>query len=82
MKYEYYLHRSGGVVFDHFGGIGRPFKVGFFSMLLAKLLGRAVTPCPPGCSERRVYIRAALMRGVHRRSIKMQKIKDGIWDEV
>lgn len=82
MKYDYYLHRSGGYAFDYFGGIGKPFKVSWFKALVAKLLKREVTPCPVGCSEHRVYVRAVLKRGISRRSYFMSQIKKGIYDRI
>ena len=82
MKYDYYLHRSGGKVFDYFGGIGRPYQVNVLWFYFMDRMGYKATRVVKGASIKRVYIRATLARGVNRNSFKMQKIKDGIYDEV
>ena len=80
MKYEYYMHRSGGLAFDHFGGIGRPFRVRRWWAYLMKRLGYCVTHVPVGSATRRIYVRAALLRGAHRHSHKVQRLKNGDLD--
>lgn len=77
MKYEYYLHRSGGILFDHFGGIGTPFKVSAIRGILSKWFGWCLTPARPGSSTKSVYTRAALVRGVGRHSHFMGEIRKG-----
>ena len=77
MKYEYYMHRSGGLAFDHFGGIGRPFPVRRWWACLMKFLGYSVTHCPVGSDTKRIYIRAALLQGAHRRSSKVAELRAG-----
>lgn len=80
--HDYYLHRSGGKVFDYFGGIGTPFRVSILRAAIAKALGYKVTRVVKGAPQRRVYIRATLNKGAHRTSYAMQKILDEIYDEV
>jgi len=79
-RYDYYLHRSGGVAFDYFGGIGTPFKVSFIRFYLYKLLGYRNTKVLRGASIRRVMIRANLERGAHRHSISMEEARKGLLD--
>lgn len=82
MRYDYYLHRSGGRVFDYFGGIGRPYRVNVLWWWVMKLAGYKATKVPVFAPIRRVYIRATLAQGAHRRSYKMEKILKEIYDEV
>ena len=84
MKYDYYLHKSGGYAFDYFGGIGRPYKVNIITVLLAKILKYEITPVPKGrpYNERSVYTRATLCRGISRRSYFMKRIREGIYDRI
>ena len=70
-RYDYYLHRSGGYAFDHFGGIGTPFQVSFLRFYLWKWMGYRATRVIKGASLRRVYIRATIKQGAHRHSMKM-----------
>lgn len=81
-RYDYYLHRSGGKVFDYFGGIGTPFRVSLLRWWLFKLTGYKATRVTRGADLRRVYIRATLAAGAHRNSYKMEKVLKGITDEV
>lgn len=80
-KYDYYLHRSGGRVFDSFGGIGRPYRVSWLWFKFAVLIGYRGTRVQKGASLTRVYIRAAL-KTAHRHSIRLQYMKLGRWDEI
>jgi hypothetical protein len=81
MKYDYYLHRSGGRVFDYWGGIGTPFRVSILRAYISKVLGYKMTRVCARVGVRRVYIRATLASGAHRNSYKMDKIKNGKYDE-
>lgn len=79
VRYDYYLHRSGGRVFDYFGGIGLPYKVGCIRAGVMKVLGYSVTRVPRRITSlQRIYLRAALTRGAHRRSFKVEQIRKGI----
>jgi hypothetical protein len=78
VKYDYYLHRSGGRVFDYFGGIGTPFRVSLLRALIFKLLGFRMTRVRKGRSLKSVIVRAALKQGAHRHSWQIENIvKDG-----
>ena len=76
MKRVYYMHRSGGKVFDYFGGIGTPFRVKAITGIVMKILGYKVTKAPAHYNETQVMVRAAMNSGAHRRSYKVQKIKE------
>lgn len=81
MKRSYYMHRSGGKVFDYFGGVGKPFKVRWITAMVMKVLGYKVTRAPAHYDEVQVMVRAALLGGAHRRSIKVQRIKERGYDK-
>jgi len=74
MKYDYYLHRSGGRVFDYFGGIGTPFKVGIIRFYLWKWMRFRATKIRKGSSLKRVMIRATLKQGSHRHSWNIENL--------
>ena len=69
-----YLHRSGGRVFDYFGGIGTPFRVSMIRFYLYKWFGFRATKVLKGVAIKRVYIRAILAQGAHRHSWKMEEV--------
>jgi len=81
MKRDYYMHRSGGYAFDHGGNIGTPFKVSMLRACINDLCGYCVTSVPKGASIKRVYIRAALTRGAHRKSWLVGEMKKGKYGE-
>ena len=76
-KYDYYLHRSGGRVFDYFGGIGTPFKVSLLRFYLFKWAGFRATRVLKGAPLSRVLIRATIRCGAHRHSYKMGEARAG-----
>lgn len=76
MKRVYYMHRSGGRVFNYFGGIGTPFRVSCITGIFMKLMGYKVTRAPAHYTEKQVIIRAALNQGAHPHSYKIAKIKE------
>ena len=82
MRYDYYLHRTGGFAFDYWGGIGRPYIVNVLWWYFMRLIGYKATRVQANAPLRRVYIRASLFSGAHRHSHTMDKMRDGIWDEV
>ena len=71
------MHRSGGKVFDYFGGIGTPFEVKAITGIIMKICGYKVTKVPAHYSEKQIMIRAALNGGAHRRSYKVEQIRKG-----
>jgi hypothetical protein len=75
MKYDYYLHHSGGRAFDYFGGIGDPFRVSFIRAFIWKLLGFRMTKVRKGANLISIMTRATLKAGAHRHSVKIQEIR-------
>lgn len=73
MRHDYYLHRSGGRVFDYFGGIGTPFKVSCLRAWLYKIMGYRMTRVRRGASVLQVMTRATLLGGAGRHSYKMKE---------
>lgn len=84
MRYDYYLHKSGGYAFDYFGGIGRPYKVSFLRACIAKVLKYHVTTYPKGrpVSQKSLYTRAALHRDISRKCYFMKQLREGRVDSV
>ena len=76
MKRVFYMHRSGGRVYDYFGGVGKPFRVKCITGIVMKILGYKVTRAPAHYNERQIMIRAAMNAGAHRNSYKVQKSKE------
>ena len=73
MNYDYYLHKSGGKVFDYFNCVGTPFRVSYLRWLLFRLFKFRATRVQRGASLKRVYIRATLQAGAHRTSYNMKE---------
>ena len=82
MRYDYYLHRAGGFLFDYWGGIGQPYRVHVLWWYIMRAAGYKATRVPAFAPIKRVYIRATLAQGAHRNSYKMEKILKEIYDEV
>lgn len=82
MRYDFYLHRSGGKVFDYFGGVGTPYQVHWLWWYIMKWAGYKATRVQAGAPLKRVYIRATLAAGAHRRSYKMEEILKEKYDKI
>jgi predicted SAM-dependent methyltransferase len=76
MKYDYYKHRSGGFVFDYFGGVGTAVKINILWYYCLKITGYRVTKVPAGSPLVDVYVKAAIKGGAGANSWKVQKIKE------
>ena len=74
MTYDYYAHRSGGKVFDYFGGIGRPFRIGIVMYYFMKIFGWRVSKILSGAPVQVLMVNATIKNGAHPRSHAVKEI--------
>ena len=64
MEFDYYLHKSEGMVDDYFGHIGEPIKVSAAKHYARKISGFRATKVPQGSSMRAVLTKAIVDDGM------------------
>ena len=65
MKYDYYMHRSGGFINDYFGYVGDPFKVCWFKYWFFGTCGYKVTRVPKNSTMKVILTQSLINAEIH-----------------